>query len=139
MKRPPLIPSFGQRDRMKRDELSSKNHKGMKSKREARWRSSLLEAAFVTICLREKISSHMKCNFIISKNTIPQFQSTHCFCPQNCYLPLYAGPAAGEMRWGKQAAGWQFSWSCFCPQVLTGNQKYSKVPSTETQAWIWSS
>jgi len=99
LKGPPFIPSFGQRDRMKRDELSSRNHKGMESKGDARWRSSLLEAAFVTICLHKKISFHMKCSFIIKKKNASPIHSQY-LCME-LLLAQQAGSAAGETRWGE--------------------------------------
>ena len=113
----PFISSFGQRDGMKRDELSSKNHKGMKSKGDARWRSGLLEAAFMTICLHEKISSHIKCNFIISKIqffiSIPLTVSVHGTPTRLSKQGLLLERRGG----GKQAASWQSSWLClFSPQ-----------------------
>jgi len=110
LKGPPFIPSFGQRDRMKRDELSSRNHKGMESKGDARWRSSLLEAAFVTICLHKKISFHMKCSFIIKKKMHLQF--THSICAWNSYSPSKQGLQLERQGGGRQAASWQSSWLC---------------------------
>lgn len=98
LKGPRFIPSFVQRDRMKRDKLSSKNHKGMKSKGDARWRSGLLEAAFMTICLHKKISFHMKYSFIIKKNSSPIHSQ---YLRMELLLAQQAGSAAGETRLGE--------------------------------------
>lgn len=115
---------------MKRDELSSKNHKGMKSKGDARWGSGLLEAAFVTICLHKKISSHMKHSFIISKN----HNSSSPIHSQYLRMELLLTQASRVCGWrdkvggGRRLAGTLPGFTSSLHKVLAGNQEYSKVP-----------